>query len=259
MSRILVLSCAVLAAVPLFAHAEECRFQAPRNLDLDLRGVSSVSVITNQHDVHVRGIDGAGGAVRGRACASKQDVLDRLQVTQRREGSKLVIEARTVDEGIGFHLFGSNYAYIDIGVAIPKSLPVDLNVGSGDANVDNVAALDAHVGSGDLDVSNIAGRVTANVGSGDIKLRNIGDLQIDSVGSGDLEAANIRGDARVGSVGSGDATLRQVGGSVAVDSIGSGDLDVDGVGRDLHVRSVGSGDISHRNVTGTVDVPRDDD
>lgn len=255
-----VLLCTILFAAPLLAHAgEQCRFQAPRSLDLDLHGVTEISVIANQHDVHVRGVDGNGGAVRGRACASKQDSLDALQVTQRREGSRLVIEARTANKFTDWRLFGDNYAYLDIGVAIPKSLPVKLDVGSGDASVENVASLDAHVGSGDMDVRGVPGEVSASVGSGDAGFSDIGALAVGSVGSGDIEAKGVRGDARIDSIGSGDATLKQVGGSVDVGSIGSGDLDVNGVGRDLRVRSMGSGDISHHGVAGKVDIPRDDD
>ena len=260
MSRHHVLLCAFLFAAPPLAHAgEQCRFQAPRALDLDLQGVTEIHVLANQHDVHVRGVDGNGGAVRGRACASKQDALDSLQVTQRREGSRLVIEAKSTHELAGWHLFGDNYAYLDIGIAIPKSLPVRLDVGSGDANVDNVASLDAHVGSGDLNVQGVPGRVSASIGSGDAGFHDVGALQVDSIGSGDLVATGVRGDVRIDSVGSGDATLKQVGGGVDVGSIGSGDLAVNGVGRDLRVRSIGSGDIDHHGVSGKVEIPRNDD
>lgn len=260
MSRSRALPFILLLAFPLFAQAgEQCRFQAPRSLDLDLRGVAGVTVFTNQHDVHVRGVDGDGGAVRGRACASKQEKLDALQVLQRREGNWLVIEAKTSPESKGWNLMGNEYAYLDIGIAIPESLPVKLDVGSGDANVDNVASLDAHVGSGDLDVQRVPGQVSASIGSGDAGFRDIGALQVDSVGSGDLDVDGVRGDVHVGSIGSGDATLKQVGGSVEVDSIGSGDLGVNGVGRDLRVHSIGSGDIDHHGVTGKVEVPRNED
>lgn len=260
MSRHHVLLCTVLFAAPLLAHAgEQCRFEAARSFELDLHGVSEITVIANQHDVRVRGVDGSGGAVRGRACSSKQDALDSLQVIRHREGSRLVIEARTVNELTSWRLFGNNYAYLDLGIAFPKSLPVKLDVGSGDAMVDNVATLDAHVGSGDIDVRRVPGEVSANVGSGDAGFQDIGALKVDSVGSGDLVANGVRGDVRIGSIGSGDATLKQVGGGVDVGSIGSGDLDVDGVGRDLRVRSIGSGDIDHHGVSGKVEIPRNDD
>jgi hypothetical protein len=260
MSRRHVALCTILLAAPLLAHAgEQCRFQAPRSLDLDLQGVTEVSVIANQHDVHVRGVDGDGGAVRGRACASKQDALDSLQVTQRREGGRLVIEAKTAKELTGWRLFGDNYAYLDIGVAIPESMRVKLDVGSGDASVDNVASLDAHVGSGDMDVRRVPGEVAASIGSGDAGFQDIGVLKVDSVGSGDLVANGVRGDVRIGRIGSGDATLKQVVGGVDVGSIGSGDLAVNGVGRDLRVRSIGSGDIDHHGVSGKVEIPRNGD
>ena len=260
MTRRHALLCSILFASPLLAHAgEQCRFQAPRSLDLDLQGVTEISVITNQHDVHVRGVDGDGGAVRGRACASKQDALDSLQVTQRREGSRLVIEAKTANELTGWHLFGDNYAYLDISVAIPKSMRVKLDVGSGNASVDNVASLDAHVGSGDMDVRRVPGEVSASIGSGDAGFNDIGVLKVGSVGSGDIVASSVRGDVHIDSIGSGDATLKQVGGGVDVGSIGSGDLAVNGVGHDLRVRSMGSGDIDHHDVAGKVEIPRNDD
>ncbi|GAA5009349.1 hypothetical protein FNZ56_02395 [Pseudoluteimonas lycopersici] len=260
MTRRHALLCSILFASPLLAHAgEQCRFQAPRTLDLDLDGVTGITVLTNEHDVHVRGVDGNGGAVRGRACASKQDALDSLQVVQHREGSRLVIEAKTTHLPKGWRLFGDQYAYLDVGIAIPKSLPVVLDVGSGDANVENVASLDAHVGSGDLDVNRVPGQVSASIGSGDAGFSDIGALRVDSIGSGDLNANGVRGDVRIDSVGSGDATLKQVGGGVDVGSIGSGDLAVNGVGRDLRVRSMGSGDIDHHDVAGKVEIPRNDD
>lgn len=259
MSRRHVLLCTALFTAPLLAHAgEQCRFQAPRALDLDLQGVAGITVIANQHDVHVRGVDGPGGAVRGRACASKQESLDALQILQHREGNQLVIEAKSTIKATGWNLMGDHYAYLDIGVAIPKSLPVKLNVGSGDASVDNVATLDANVGSGDLDVRRVPGDVSASIGSGDAGFDDIGALKVDSIGSGDLIAEGVRRDVRIDSIGSGDATLKQVGGSVDVGSIGSGDLDVNGVGRDLHVRSIGSGDIAHHGVAGKVEIPRSD-
>ncbi|MFT3896289.1 MAG: DUF4097 family beta strand repeat-containing protein [Thermomonas sp.] len=259
MSRRHVLLCTLLLTAPLLGHAgERCRFEAPRALDLDLNDVTGITVLTNEHDVHVRGVDGSGGAVRGRACASKRDALDSLQVVQRRQGSQLVIEAKSDDRLQGWHVFGDRYAHLDIGISIPKSMPVKLEVGSGDANVENVASLDAHVGSGDLDAKRVPGRVTASIGSGDAGFSDIGALVVDSVGSGDLDANGVRGDVRIDSVGSGDATLKRIGGGVDVGSIGSGDLDADGVGGDLRVRSIGSGDIGHHGVAGKIDIPRDD-
>ncbi|MBV8156218.1 MAG: hypothetical protein JO278_01100, partial [Dyella sp.] len=85
---------AVLLFAPLASHADECKYEAPRNLTLDLAGVREVQVDLHSHDLHLTGNSGAaGGTVTGRACASDPKLLDALTVTQRREGDRLIIEA----------------------------------------------------------------------------------------------------------------------------------------------------------------------
>jgi hypothetical protein len=51
----------------------------------------------------------------------------------------------------------------------------------------------------------------------------------------------------------------RAGGDVSIDSIGSGNVSVDDVEGAFHVGSHGSGDIDHRNVRGSVSIPRGDD
>ncbi|MGN2246490.1 DUF4097 family beta strand repeat-containing protein [Frateuria sp. GZRR35] len=254
--RLILASLLLLA--PLAGHAaDHCAFEAPRNLSVDLAGVRAVQIQVHSFDLHVTGrADARKLDVRGRACASERDMLDRLVVTQRREGDQLVLE---LGDRHGLHWFGSGEADLDVTVGLPASLPLTVDVGSGDAEVSGVGQLDSHVGSGDLNVRNVAGRFATSVGSGDVEAHEVGSLDLGSVGSGDFSASGIGGDARVGSIGSGDVTLRNVRGSVHADTLGSGDLDVDGVGGDLSLGAKGSGDVSHNNVKGKVDVPRDDD
>lgn len=250
-----------LAAPDRTLAADRCQHQSPRALTLDLKGADRVSITLRSHDLKLRGTaPGTGGAVRGRACASSAELLEGLTVTQRRDGTTLLIDIGR-DEGVnpGGTWGRDRYASLDLGIAFPNTLPVTLDVGSGDAEVDGVASLSAKVGSGDLDVRSVAGRVQATLGSGDVDASDIGALRVDSIGSGDLKAMRVRGDAEIGSVGSGDAELRDVGGSVEVGSIGSGDLTINGVAGDLRVRRAGSGDISQSGVRGRVDVPRTDD
>lgn len=257
MRRIIV--CLLLLA-PLAAFASDrCKYEAPRNLQADLAGVRSVRIEVNSHDLHVNGVAGMQGLeLAGRACASDQSVLDRLTVAQHREGDRLVIELGG-NGHFSFHLFGSSYSDLKVNVKLPANLPVDVDVGSGDADVSGVAELESHVGSGDLHVHGVAGRFKASVGSGDIDAKDVGSVEVGSVGSGDFEARGIRGDARVGSVGSGDLTLSHVGGSVQADTLGSGDFSVDDVAGDFHLGAKGSGDVNHRGVKGRVNVPSDDD
>jgi hypothetical protein len=247
----------LLLLAPLAAHADDCKYQAPRNLTLDLAGVREVEVDLHSHDLHLTGSDGAtGGTVTGRACASDPKLLDDLTVTQRREGDRLIVEAGGHGH-VNISLFGHTSTSLKLDMRVPSQIPVVLNVGSGDAWVTGLKQLNTQVGSGDVHVSKIAGPFALSVGSGDIDVNEVGSLDAGAIGSGDLKVNGVRGDARLGSIGSGDVGLRNVGGSVRVDTIGSGDLVVSDVQGDLTVGAKGSGDVSHSGVKGKVSVPRD--
>lgn len=251
---------AALLCAPLSAFAAQpCKYEAPRQAQVDLAGVRGVQVEVRSYDLHVLGTPGAKQLQwQGRACASDAALLDRLQVSQRREGDQLILTLGG-ERGVSFNLFGSSYASLDVHLTLPPELPLTVRVGSGDADVDGMTQLHGQVGSGDLHVRRITGALHASVGSGDIDASDIGSLQLGTVGSGDFKGQRIKGDAKVGAIGSGDVDLREVGGSVRVDTLGSGDLDVHGVGGDLSLGAKGSGDVDHSGVKGKVALPRDDD
>ncbi|RCS29067.1 hypothetical protein DEO45_13455 [Rhodanobacter denitrificans] len=257
--RRLLTAALLLAPIAAFA-ATPCKYEAPRNLQLDLAGVHGVQIDVNSHDLHLTGSSNAKGlTLHGRACASEQAALDKLQVTQRREGDQLLIDIGG-SGGFGFSLFGgSSYTSLDVTVQLPANLPVTVRVGSGDADVSGVQQLQTSVGSGDLHVRQVSGKFATSVGSGDVDAADVGSLELGSVGSGDFKATGVRGDARIGSIGSGDVTLRSVGGSVHADTLGSGDLNVHDVAGDLSLGAKGSGDVGHSGVKGKVSVPHDDD
>lgn len=249
----------LLAPFATFA-ATPCKYEAPRNLQLDLAGVRAVQIEVHSHDLHLTGSDGAKGlAVTGRACASEKSMLDDLQVTQRRDGDQLLLDIGGSNNHFSLNLFGNSYANLEVAVQLPANLPVTLSVGSGDADVSGVRQLQSNVGSGDLHVRQVAGAFSTSVGSGDVDATDIGSLELGSVGSGDFKASGIKSDARIGSIGSGDVTLRNVGGSVRADTLGSGDLTVADVAGDLSLGAKGSGDVDHSGVKGKVSVPHDND
>lgn len=259
------------------ASATTCKHEADRSLDIDRAGLTALVAKNGSSDVRVRGVADIGRIeVRGRACASNPADLDRLKVEQRRDGDRLVLEIGR-DTGMTISLFGSSYAYLDLEIRVPLDLAMEIDNGSGDIDVRDVARLRYDGGSGDLDLENIAGELDIEVGSGDIvgsnvgpvNLRSIssgdvdlrkigGDVTVGRVGSGDLDLRNISGSVNVERIGSGDVTVNDVQGSVTVDRIGSGDLRAAGVRGDLTVRSSGSGDVSHRDIGGKVDVPSSD-
>lgn len=253
------LALAALLLAPLTAFAAPCKFEAPRNLQLDLAGVKSVQITVHSHDLHLIGDDNSQGLnLTGRACASSKSILDQLQVTQQRDGDQLRLEIGG-KQRFSFNLFGSSYASLDVTVNLPASMPLSVTVGSGDADVRGVRQLQSIVGSGDLHVHQVVGKFSTSVGSGDVVAADVGTLDAGSVGSGDLTVSEIKADAKIGSIGSGDVTLRGVGGNVSAGTLGSGDLTVKDVAGDFTLGAKGSGDVNHSGVKGKVSVPHDDD
>ena len=274
--RILIFS--VLALVVVAANANECKYSAERKLTIDPTQLQSLAFTMGSSDLHVHGVaDLAQIEVTGKACASEQDRLAGLTVTQARKDDVVTLTPNQAGEQ-SFSIFGSNYAYIDLDVRVPTTLAIRVQTHSGDTTIDDVASLDFDSHSGDLVVHRIRGGVVVSVHSGDVTARDIGALQVRRAGSGDVQASAIHGAVIVGHVGSGDmafddvaqsvlvqsigsgnVNVNRVGGNVTIDAIGSGDVEIADVSGDFVVKSAGSGDISHHGVKGKIDVPKRDD
>jgi DUF4097 and DUF4098 domain-containing protein YvlB len=256
------------------ATAAPCKHQAPRNLDIDPAGLRTLVLELGSSDAKVRGEAGLQRIeVRGKACASDESQLEKLQLLQGREGDRVTVAVDKRDIAKG-SWFGSDYAYLDIEVRMPAQLAMDVVSGSGDTDISDIAALSVKTGSGDVVVRNIAGDVTMRVSSGDVDARDVGAFHLTSTGSGDVRAIGVRGDVRadqggsgdldfedvkgnvvIGNVGSGAVSLRSIDGTAEVGSIGSGDVTASGIGGDLIVRAQGSGDTRHSGVNGRVELP----
>ena len=251
------LAFASLLMLPLAALADEphCKFNAPRDLKLDVAGVKAVVFEVNQHDLVLQA--GPGSAqISGRACASNADWLPELTVTQQKAGDKLVVKLQRENQGLRINMSGNSYAYLDLRGTIPDNVLVQMKVGSGDASVSGAHSLSADVGSGDIKLRDIKGLVTAAIGSGDVELDGAGALNLLSVGSGDFNARNLRGNATVGTIGSGDLTLDGVAGNVEIKTVGSGDVDLRQVKGSVRLGNIGSGDFEARDVGAGVTVER---
>ncbi len=257
MRKVLVpLACVALFAVSCSAvAAEECRYSAPRNAELDAAGLKLLAVQIGPDDLTIHGEPGLTRiVVKGTACASEQKWLPGITLEATRRGDTANVVAHDGDRGIVVSLFGSSYAYLKLDVSVPQALAVKLHEGSGDAQASGLAALDATLGSGDLKVQGVAGQFALRVGSGDVGAHSVGGLNVSSLGSGDVSVDGVRGDAHVGGVGSGDLILSNVGGSVSIGSLASGDIKVNGVGGSLKADSIGSGDLVARDVKRDVSV-----
>jgi DUF4097 and DUF4098 domain-containing protein YvlB len=235
-----------------FASADNCKFSAERNLDIDPAGLHALRVELGSSDLHLQGVAGLNRIeVRGKACASEQAWLADLNVTQSRDGDKVVVKSAKSPEHHGA-MIGNSYAYIDFVVRAPVALALEVDSGSGDADIANIAALDFNSGSGDLKLEHVAGAVAVKVHSGDVVASDMASFTVREAGSGDVHANGVRGEVKVGHVGSGDLHFADVHGSVQIDGIGSGDLAVERIGGDVVLGSIGSGDVEANHVTGNL-------
>ena len=270
-----VLMLLALAPVSALAWGDDCKFTADRAAGIDARGVDKVVIRAGAGDMKVVG---RGTAVRvearGTACAAKQELLDQVQLSVRREGNTVIVETNLPQDKAGGWSFGDNeYAYIDVGIALPSSIPVEAIDSSGDAEFEDLKALTLQDSSGDLEVRRIAGLADISDSSGDIDVEaagsvtlrdSSGDIEVDEVrgdvevlldSSGDIRIANVNGSARVRQDSSGNLRFEQVKGNVDVDSDSSGDIYAGRVTGNFTVTEDSSGSIEHESIGGYVQVP----
>jgi DUF4097 and DUF4098 domain-containing protein YvlB len=272
----------LLALVPATALAwgNDCKFRADRAAGIEAAGVEKVVIRTGAGDMKVVG---RGNAVRiearGVACAAKQPLLDATQISVRREGNVVYVETALPQNDESWTWGNNEYAYIDIGIALPSSIPVEATDSSGDATFEDLKALTLQDSSGDLDIDRIAGLADVSDSSGDIEIGGAGsvrlrdssgDIDVDDVqgdvdvvldSSGDIEIAKVKGNVRVEQDSSGGIRVEDVNGNVTVDSDSSGDIYAGTVGGDFTVSEDSSGSIEHSSISGKINVPnnkRDD-
>ena len=83
----------LLASGSAFGWGDGCDVSAERSLELDGNGIAMLELIARAGDLRIEGSDQAGIVVHGKACASSQQLLDSIQLTQRRSGDRQTIEA----------------------------------------------------------------------------------------------------------------------------------------------------------------------
>jgi len=252
------------------AAADDCGHSRPLDAVLQVDGATTIEIVAEAGWLRVDGQPGATEVkVEGRACASSEGLLDEIELITRRDGDRLLIEARVADHNTRWR----SYARLDLTIEVPADLPLEIEDGSGETRIRNVAAIDLVDGSGGIEISGVSGSVSVRDGSGEIEVDrvggdvdindNSGSLWIRDVesnvfledGSGEIEIAGVRGDVEIDEDGSGGISIRDVTGHVTVGSDGSGSIRVESVGGDFTVRRDGSGAISVVDVRGTVRTP----
>ena len=246
-----------LGPATAFAWGDGCKLRADRAGGVDAKGVEKVVMRTGAGDMKVVG---RGDAVRiearGVACAAKQELLDAAQISVRREGNVVYVETNLPQNQEGWSFLNNEYAYIDIGIALPSSIPVDATDSSGDAVFEDLNALTLQDSSGDLAIHRVAGLTDVGDSSGDIEIDNAGSVRVrDS--SGDIEINEVHGDVEIPLDSSGDIRVAKVDGNVRVQQDSSGGIRVEDVKGNVDVDSDSSGDIYAGHVKGNFTVSED--
>lgn len=222
---VVVLVATLLAGCDVFT----CSESAERSAIASTEGVTTIRIVAEAGSLDVAGESGLTEMrAEGTACASATSDLNDIQFGVTTSGSEILVAARTP---------GGNSQF-DVRITLPESMLVEIEDGSGNVDVRDVAGLRITDGSGDVHAAHIGG-----------------DLTVTDDGSGQLDLIDVAGLVHIQSDGSGDITVTDVGGGVRIGSDGSGSITVSNIGGNFEVESDGSGAINYSEVTGTVDIP----
>lgn len=228
----------VLASLTLFLCGSLAAFETTKTLSLPVDGLQKIEIQAGAGSLTVSGREGlAAIEVRAEIIAKhvrEEDMdsflKDRIELTLEKRGGRAVLVSRVREK---FRLFDfDGDAVINLTVSVPKTLPLDIDDGSGSIVAQDLASLRIDDGSGSIKVERIAG-----------------DLAIDD-GSGSTEISDVQGNVSIDD-GSGEITIRRVGGTVEVDD-GSGGIEIDDVAHDVRLINAGSGGVDISNVRGRV-------
>jgi hypothetical protein len=266
----------LIALLPTAALAwgDDCEFRAQRSGGIEAGGAEKIVIRAGAGNLKVTGrANAARVEATGEACASKQSLLDAVQISVRREANTIYVET-TLPQADDEQSWDKNdHAWLDIDISLPSGLPVDAIDSSGDASFSDLKSLEVQDSSGDLRVARIAGGLSVGDSSGDMEVENVGsvrlrdssgDVELDEVhgnvevlvdSSGDLSIRNVDGSVDIDQDSSGGITIEDVKGSVNVDSDSSGSIYAGRVGGDFTVGSDSSGSIEHESVGGKISVP----
>jgi hypothetical protein len=258
----------VIATAPFLAYSwdNDCRYSEPREVVVKTDRAGAIHIKAGAGFLHVRGEQGLDEVqVTGEACAKKKSQLEEVTVDGRVVGGEVRIETHQPRHG---------NTRLDLTIKVPAEMKVEIDDGSGEIVISDVAGAEIEDGSGEISATRINGDLEVTDGSGEIEVRDLdGDLRISdgsgeievrhvtgsvslNDGSGEIEIERIDGDVKIRSDGSGDISVEQVGGSLHIGSDGSGSIFAEEITGDFIVDRDGSGEIDHRNVGGRVDIPR---
>jgi hypothetical protein len=251
--RIACLFAAVaLLTLPLTARAwDDCTRSALRKGGIDTTGAERVEILARAGDLTVGPASGTALGAAGRACASRQELLDRTQLHVRRVGNVVQVHVQTPDDMSGIGVF---YAYLDLQVVVPQGMPVEITDSSGDIGIDGVKVVRITDSSGDITARRLPADVEIDDSSGDVRVEDAAGAVRVSDSSGDVLIRGAKS-VHVPRDSSGDLVIERVSGDVRIDQDSSGDVLVSNVDGNFELLADGSGQVRVTAVQGSVRLP----
>jgi DUF4097 and DUF4098 domain-containing protein YvlB len=245
----IVLCVAMAGALSAFETTKILNLPAQGVLRLDIRAGAGSLTVTGREGLAAIEVKAEVVAPDVRDKDMEEYIRDRVELTLEKRGDAAVLVGRIRDNHRLFD-FGEN-ARVDLTVTVPKTMALDIDDGSGEMVVEDLAAaVRIEDGSGAIRVARVAGNVRIDDGSGEVVVERVeGNLEIDD-GSGGLEISDVTGDVTIDD-GSGEILVRRVGGIVTVDD-GSGGIDIEDVEKDVRLINSGSGGVGISGVKGRV-------
>jgi hypothetical protein len=219
------------------AHAGWSDYEEVRDLSLDAKGISQLTINAGAGSLDVTGVAGLDKInVKATIVVPDKDEDKAVRVIEKRIRLSLDRNAGEAELEAWFESgrtwFGSS-PYIILEVSVPQGMAL---------NIDD--------GSGSIDIVDLAGDIIIDDGSGSIDIRNVADVRIDD-GSGSIDLVNATGDVSIVD-GSGSISVKHVQGSVTIDD-GSGSIAVSDIDSDLIIVDDGSGSLRFSDIRGIVD------
>jgi hypothetical protein len=253
MVRSVVVVIGALSIASTAAAQDDCRFEANRSGSVSASGARQLIVEAGSGRLRVEGRPGLSEVrVRGRACASSQELLDQLDFDV--DGGAGAVRVIMRDVEMDNWNASRRYARLDLVLEVPAGIEAEIQDGSGPVELAALGATHLVDGSGSILIEDIRGLLEIEDGSGEVTVRNVeGDVVVED-GSGEIDVTDVRGSTTIRD-GSGEINVRGVGRNVRI-SDSSGGIEVDDVRGDFVVSNDSSGGISHRGVSGSIDIPR---
>src|SRR5512141_2122473 len=215
MKKIVVVAVVFAAAVGSLAA-----FETTKSLNLPAQGVRRLEIQAGAGSLTVTGREGLA-AIEVQAEIVARHVRDedmdgflkdRIELVLEMRGDVAVLVSRVRER---FRLFSfDDGAVINLTVFVPKTMPLEIDDGSGSIAVEDLAAVRIDDGSGSIRVDRIAGQVEINDGSGGIRIRRVGGTVTVDDGSGSIDIADVEKDVRLVRTGSGGVDISNVKGQV---------------------------------------------